>query len=111
MAAKLTLSRLSFKGARVRTKTKIAPTDAGGFAGEGGLNDSAAVTICAVEPVVQTIIKTIGAMLLIAFGKAAKEGLMNISRAVAICVFRIEYFRGGADDDSFAPGNDSIGEI
>src|SRR5262249_23704909 len=87
------------------------PADADARAGQKGTYLAAAVAVGAVEPVVQAVIKAIGAMLLIAFHEAGEQYFAHVGLAVAVGVFRVKNIRGGADNHAFAPGDDAVGEI
>src|SRR4051812_14411324 len=93
MSPVLCLAAFGFELACVRTKAEITSVDINDFAGQNGRYLPTAVTICAVEPVVQTIIKAVGTMLRIAWMKAGEQNFFHIRSAVAVGVFGVEQIR------------------
>src|ERR1051326_178542 len=115
----LGLACLGFKCASVWAKAEVAAVNLDGSSllrfrpadNTNGVHFTAAVAISAVEPVIQTVIEAIHAMLLVAFSETGEQHFFYIGFAVAISVFRIKDFRRGADDDPFAPGNYSVWKV
>ena len=119
MAAILSLARDSFEEALIRLAAEVVAAEVRRPFGTPSprahsrdpFDETAAVAIGAVKPVIQTIVEAIGAVLLVAFVEPGVKRFMHIRFAVAVRVFCVKNFRRGADDDSFAPGHNPGREI
>ena len=93
--SELRLAFLGLEPSLVGTKTKITSADVDLFLCHR--NFSAAISVRAVNPIVQSVIKTVQAMLLIAFAKSAEKSFAQIRFAIAVGVLGVKNFGSGAD--------------
>ena len=111
MTAELGLPFDQFKFSCVRLEPQIMPAEIGRLTGQHGSNGATAAAVGGIHPVVQAVFEAIDPMLLVAFIETDEERLAHICPAVGVGVLGVENLRRSADEHSFAPGHDSIGEI
>ena len=109
-AAVLGLAGLGLELERVGSETKVAPTNVHRQAGAGRGDNPAAVAVGAVHPVVESVLKAVHPVLLVALAKAAEEHAGFVGLAVAVCVACKQDVRSGADEDAVAPRHHAVGE-
>src|SRR5215469_10687973 len=86
MPAILRLTILRFETAITRSETKIPSVNVDAPPGAHRPNCPSAVSIGAVQPIVESIIESIGAVLLVAFAEAGKQRHMSIRASIAVGV-------------------------
>src|SRR5581483_4249734 len=106
----LRLPGLRFKSAVIRAKPEIAPADIDRPARLERSNRAPAITVGAMQPVIQPVIESVGAVLLVAFAEPGEQGHVRVRVAVAVRVLRVKYFRRIADDHALAPRNQARGK-
>ena len=106
----LGLAGLGLERESVGPETKVAPTNVHRQAGAGRGDNPAAVAVGAVHPVVESVLKAVHPVLLVALAKAAEEHAGFVGLAVAVCVACKQDVRSGADEDAVAPRHHAVGE-
>ena len=94
-----------------RPDPKVAAVDAGGVACKEGTDLSAAVTIGAVDPVVEAPQQRVHPVLLVAEAEAGIELLCSVGLAIPIGIFGVDDVRCGGDEYTLVPGVYPVGEI
>ena len=88
----------------------MAP-EVGGLSRWFGANGSTASAVGRIDPVVESVFKSVDAVLLVPLIESGQNRLAQVRFAVAVGVFGVEYFRGGADQHPFSPDHDPVREI
>src|SRR5438046_1915484 len=106
----LRLAAFRFKFTCVRTEPKIAPVDVHLLSGQNRSHPAATLAIRPIEPVIQAVIITIRAMLLIARMKTGEQNFLHIRLAVAIGILGVNDVRRATDNDALAPRINAVGK-
>ena len=102
-AAKLSLPGLRLEGERVGVKAEVTPTDVDGKIFTRGTDDASAVAVGRVDPVVQPVLKSVHAMLLVALDESGEEYFGFVSPEIAVGVAGEQDVRCSTDEDAVAP--------
>src|SRR5260221_9465317 len=111
MPAKLSFAGLRFERSVAGSEPKVSSADVhwgaqrGAFASSSSANGTAAITVGAIKPVVQTVIEPVQSMLLIAFVEPGIENFSHVCLAIPVSILCVKDVWRGAHDDSPAPRN------
>src|SRR5262245_38287043 len=113
MPAELRAARNFLEVACVGTETEVMAAQIHHREGgpEFAADEAAAVAIGAVNPVVQAVLETVQAMLLVPFDEPGEERLAFVGFAITVGVLGVENLRRGGDQEAIAPREQAGGKI
>ena len=104
-------ARLRLELPAVRPEAEVAAVDAHHPAGAVGSDHPSAPAVGPVNPVVETVLEPVHAVLLVPFTESAEEGALEVGFPVAVRVFGVDDFGGGADNHALPPRHHAGREI
>src|SRR6267142_646446 len=106
--AKLSLTRFQLHNPFIRLDPEIVATQFKLLPGNQRLDYSSAPAIGQINPIIQSVFKTIDPMLLVSLMETGEQHFLDVCLSVAVCVLRVDDVGCGADQHAFAPRHDAI---